>query len=158
MINQLTFRLAHDKDAEGLSQMITENAQAMLLPHYTENQWNVFIKYYSPEEIRNKIKKQYTFCAELDNKIVGTIALDKDFIVGFYTRLECLNQGVGKSIMQHLEKFALDKGLNKIQLAASPEGLSFYYKHGWKKIKDITIEHYGVGFKEILMVKQIKKE
>lgn len=102
--------------------------------------------------------EQYIFCAEFNGNIVGTIALDKEFIVDFYTRLEYLNQGVGTSIMQHLEKFALDIGLNKIQLAASPEGLSFYYKHGWKKVKDITVEHYGVGFNETLIVRHIKEE
>jgi GNAT superfamily N-acetyltransferase len=155
MVKQLTIRLAIDKDAASLSQMICENAKTMLLPHYNEKQWNIFIKYYSPEVMQVKIKEQSVFCAELNGNIVGTIALDKDVVVGFYTRLEYVNQGVGKRLMQHLEKFALDKGLHEIQLAASPEGLSFYYKHGWKKVKDITIEHYGVGFKETLMVKRI---
>lgn len=158
MVNQPAIRLAIDKDAESLSQMICENAKTMLLPHYNENQWNIFIKYYSPEVMRIKIKEQYIFCAELNGNIVGTIALDKDFVVGFYTRLEYLNQGIGKTMMQHLEKLALDKGSNQIQLAASPEGLSFYYKHGWKKIRTITIEHYGVGFKETLMVKRLNRE
>jgi GNAT superfamily N-acetyltransferase len=158
MVNQLTIRLAIDKDAESLSQMICENAKTMLLPHYDESQWDIFIKYYSPEVMQKKVKAQYLFCAELNCNIVGTIALDKDFVVGFYTRLGYLNQGIGKSVMQHLEEFALDKGLTEIQLAASPQGLSFYYRHGWKKIKDITIEHYGVGFEETLMVKRIKKE
>lgn len=157
MTNRLTIRLAIDKDAESLSQMICENAEAMLLPHYNEKQWNIFIKYYSPEVMRVKIKEQYFFCAELNANIVGTIALDKEFVVGIYTRLGYLNQGIGKAIMQHLERFALNKGLKEIQLAASPEGLSFYYKHGWEKVKDITIEHFGVGFKETLMVKRIGK-
>jgi GNAT superfamily N-acetyltransferase len=157
MLNRPEIRPAIKNDAESLSRMICENAKAILLPHYNEDQWNVFISYYSPEVIRIKIKEQYVFCAELDGNIVGTIALHKDFVVGFYTRLEYLNQGIGKMMMQHLEEFAFDKGLTEIQLAASPEGLSFYYKNGWKKIRDITIEHYGVGFKETLMVKSLKK-
>jgi GNAT superfamily N-acetyltransferase len=155
MKNKLTIRLAVDNDAESLSQLICTNANAKLRPHYSNDQWYIFKKYYSPEAIRNKMKKQYIFCAQLNGEIVGTIALDEDFVVGFYTRLEYLNQGIGKMLILHLEKFAMAKGLKVIQLAASPEGLSFYYKHRWKKINDITIEHYGIGFKETLMAKQI---
>jgi hypothetical protein len=69
-----------------------------------------------------------------------------------------VNQGIGKRMMKFLEDFALIKGLKKIQLAASPEGLSFYHKNGWKKVRDIVIEHYGVGFHETLMVKELKND
>src|SRR5687768_9146088 len=110
MENQLLNRLAIDRDAETLSQMICENAKSTLRPHYDDIQWSIFLKYYSPEALRIKIKQQYTFCAELDGTIVGTVALDKDFVVGFYTRLEYLNQGIGKFLMHHLEEFALTKG------------------------------------------------
>ena len=158
MENRLLHRLAIERDAEMLSQMICENANTTLRPHYDDDQWRIFLRYYSPEAMRTKIKDQYTFCAELDGTIVGTVALDRDFVVGFYTRLEYLNQGIGKSLMRHLENFALSKGLHEIRLAASPEGLSFYYKHAWKKVKDITMEHYGVGFKETLMVKQLERD
>jgi GNAT superfamily N-acetyltransferase len=157
MATEIKIRPAIDDDAERLSHMICENAQAILSPHYNNEQWTIFIKYYSPEVMCEKINTQYVFCAELNTQIVGTIALDKDFVVGFYTRLHYLNQGIGKKMMKHLEDFALVKGLHTIQLAASPEGLSFYYKNGWEKVKDITIEHFGVGFEETLMVKKLKK-
>lgn len=157
MTTQIKIRPALDDDAERLSQMICENAQAILSPHYYDKQWAIFIQYYSPEVMLKKINMQYVFCAELNGQTVGTIALDNDFVSGFYTRLQYLNRGIGKKMMKHLEDFALVKGLNKIQLAASPEGLSFYYKNGWEKIKDIIIEHYGVGFEETLMVKKLKK-
>lgn len=158
MTTQIEIRPALENDAEKLSQMICENAQAILSPHYNDKQWAIFIKYYSPEVMRKKISEQNVFCAELNEQTVGTIALDKDFVVGFYTRLQYLNRGIGKTMMKHLEAFALKKGLTELQLAASPEGLSFYYKNGWGKVKDFIIEHYGVGFEETLMIKNLKKE
>jgi GNAT superfamily N-acetyltransferase len=156
MTDEIRIRSAFDNDAETLSKMICENAQAILSQHYDERQWAIFIQYYSPDVMLQKINNQYVFCAELDGLIVGTIALDKDLVVGFYTRLQYLNQGIGKMMMKHLESFAVIKGLERIQLAASPEGLAFYYKNGWRKIKDIVIEHYGVGFQETLMAKDLK--
>lgn len=158
MTGEIKIRPAHDGDAKALSEMICENAREILSPHYNERQWAIFIQYYSPEVMREKISRQYVFCAELDGQIIGTIALDKDFVVGFYTRLQNVNQGVGKRMMKFLEDFALMKGLKKIKLAASPEGLSFYHKNGWQKIRDIVIEHYGVGFHETLMVKELKND
>lgn len=158
MKHQIEIRTAQDNDAEKLSKMIYENAQPVLFPHYNDKQRAIFILYYSPEVMRKKISRQKVFCAELNGEIVCTIALDKDFVGGFYTRLQFINQGIGTIMMQHLEEFALKKGLAEIQLAASPEGLSFYYKNGWKKIRECVIEHYGVGFEETLMSKNLKTE
>ena len=156
MENQISIRRATERDAEELSAMICENAKAMLAPHYSKEQWDIFITYYSPEVISKKIQQQIVFCAELNGEIVGSVALDNDFVVGFYTRLAYLNQGIGAALMNHLEAFALGKNLKEIQLAASPVGLKFYHKNGWEKVKDIVIDHYGVGFPETLMVKKLR--
>ena len=155
MKNEPVIRRAFESDAEELSRLICENAKAMLAPHYSKEQWDIFITYYSPEVIRKKINQQIVFCCELKGKIVGSVALDNDFVVGFYTHLEYLHQGIGTALMNHLEAFASEKSLKEIQLAASPVGLNFYIKNGWQKVKDITIDYYGVGFEETLMVKRL---
>jgi GNAT superfamily N-acetyltransferase len=155
MKNEISIRRALESDAEVLSQMICENARTMLAPHYTKEQWDIFITYYSPEVIKKKISQQVVFCAEIEGEIVGSVALDNDFVVGFYTRLEYLNQGIGAAMMKHLEAFAQENNLKEIQLAASPVALKFYFKNGWEKVKDIIMEHYGVGFEETLMVKKL---
>lgn len=107
------------------------------------------------QALTEKIDNQTVFCAEQDSQILGTIALDKDFVVGFYTRLQNLGQGIGRLLIAHLETYATSKGIGALQLAASPEGLAFYYKNGWEKIKDFIIEYHGVGFEETLMTKKI---
>ena len=152
---EITIRRAIESDAAELSQMIFDNAKTTLAPYYTEQQWNIFIKYYSTEALRNKIRQQIIFCADLDGVIVGSIGLDCDFVVGFYTHLNYLNQGIGTIMMKHVEAVALDKNLKEIHLAASPVGLKFYLKNGWRKVKNIIIDHYGVGFEETLMAKKL---
>lgn len=154
-MSSIHIRTAQLSDAKQLSDLICENAEKLLKPHYNTEQWNIFIKYYSAQVLSEKIANQTVFCAERDGQIIGTAALDGDFVVGFYTRLQYVNQGIGKQLMTYLETYAKSKGLTTLQLAASPEGLAFYYKNGWQKVKDFTIEHYGVGFDETLMSKQI---
>ncbi|SEW52757.1 GNAT family N-acetyltransferase [Chitinophaga arvensicola] len=154
-MSAIQIRRAQLTDAAALSELICENAQQLLKPHYSEAQWTIFIQYYSIAVLREKISKQVVFCAEKDGVIVGTVALDGDFVVGFYTRLQQVNQGIGKLLMAHLEAYALSNGLTTLQLAASPEGLAFYAKNGWQYVKDYTFEYYGVGFEETLMQKPL---
>jgi N-acetylglutamate synthase-like GNAT family acetyltransferase len=154
-MTSIYIRNAKTADAKELSELILENARQILKQHYNEQQWNVFIQYYSIEIVKEKIEKQMVFCAVQDQKIIGTIALDEDFVVGFYTRLENINQGVGKLLLAYLENYAKTNGLKKLQLAASPEGLAFYYKKGWQKEKEIAIKYFGIEFEETLMFKEI---
>jgi GNAT superfamily N-acetyltransferase len=151
----IQIRKAKSADAKTLSTLICQNAAALLKPHYSDQQWNIFIRYYSEEVMAEKIKKQTVFCAIQGDTILGTAALDGNFVVGLYTRLQHVNQGIGKLLMSHLETSARENGIKELQLAASPEGLAFYYKNDWQKVKDFIIEHYGVGFEETLMVKRM---
>jgi GNAT superfamily N-acetyltransferase len=107
--------------------------------------------------MRNKIFSQAIFCAILSNEIIGTIALENDFVVGFYTKVEHLNQGVGRLLMEFIEKYAQKNKLKEIRLAASPAALTFYYKNGWTKVEDIIANYGGVAFNETLMSKKIEK-
>lgn len=149
-------RNAQVSDAKRLSELILENADSLVRPYYSEEQWNIFVKYYSEEVLTEKIGRQMVFVAEQDELIVGTVALEVDFVVGVYTRLQNVGQGIGKLLMAHLENYAKESGLRQLQLAASPTGLAFYYKNGWEKVKDFTIEYYGVGFEETLMIKDLR--
>lgn len=151
----LQTRRAVQADAGTLSSLICETAAKLLKPHYSEQQWGIFIRYYSKEVMEDKISKQSIFCAVQGDLIVGTAALEGDFVVGFYTRLQYVGLGIGAFIMEALETAARDSGLARMRLAASPEGLAFYLKYGWKKVREFTIEHYGVGFDETLMEKRL---
>ncbi len=151
----MIIRSATLDDAESLSFLILENAETILLPYYSAAQWTVFTQYYSPEIMRKKIGTQQVFCADKQGEIVGTIALDKDFLVGFYTKLSHLKQGIGRQLLAFIEKKALENGYENLQLAASPEGVGFYEKNGWIKLKDMNFNYLGVDFLETLMLKNL---
>jgi GNAT superfamily N-acetyltransferase len=149
----LQIRRARLTDAAALSELIGETAGKLLKPHYSEEQWNIFIRYYSEADVLEKISQQAVFCAEIDGTIVGTVALADGFVLGFYTRVHHVGQGIGSRVMEYLEEYARGIGLSRLQLASSPVGLAFYYKHGWVKVRDIVAVHYGVGYEETLMEK-----
>lgn len=150
-MDEIIIREAKHSDACDLSHMINENALHILKPYYTAEQWSAFLKYYSPQSMEEKIARNTFFCAVIAGRIVGCIGLNSSFLIGFYTRLEWRNKGIGRSLMTHLINHARKLGLAELQLAAAPGGLAFYNKNGWQKVKDIVTEHHGVGFPETLM-------
>jgi N-acetylglutamate synthase-like GNAT family acetyltransferase len=154
-MTEVHIRPATPADATELSQLICENAREILRAHYSEEQWEIFLRYYSTEAMVGKIATQAMFCATMNNQIVGCIGLENDVVVGFYTRLQNRNQGIGKLLMNRVEACAKEIGLQELQLAASPEGVGFYFKNGWEKVKDCVMEYYGVGFNETLMKKKL---
>lgn len=140
-------------DAPELSVLMCENARVTLGPHYTQQQMDTFLRYYSVEAIEGKIARQQVFCAMSGNVIAGTIALDGDFVVGFYTRLDFLGKGIGARLLHHLEQVARQQGLTHIRLASSPASNSFYVRHGFAEIETKVFNYLGVDFVETLMEK-----
>ena len=149
----LQIRQATSADAQKLSELIDKNAQLLLKPHYSALQLEIFLRYYSTQAMLEKLQKQIIFCAEINNQLVGTIALEGDFVVGFYTEVSRVNQGIGSALLDYLENYARAQGLNEIRLSASPVGVHFYERKGWKKIQDMVVDYLGVGFEETLMQK-----
>jgi GNAT superfamily N-acetyltransferase len=153
----IVMRPALENDAQALSTLICENALTTLAPYYSSLQLSTFLRYYSEDALRANIQHQTVFCAILEHEIIGTAALDGNFIVGFYTRKDFLNQGVGLIMLQFLEAYALQNGLFEIQLTATPSGVSFYLKNGWEKIQDGQFTYLGVEFPETLMRKRLRE-
>lgn len=154
-MEQPIIRPAVHQDAEVLSNLILENAYALLLPYYNTEQWEAFSKFYAPEEMQKKIAEQRIFCAILNHQIAGTIALDKNTLVGFYTQINFLNRGIGKMLMQYIESLAVEEGMTELKLTASPQAVTFYDKQGWKRVSVNTYYYFGVGFDETLMIKKL---
>ncbi len=148
-------QIALPTDADEISNLILQNASFFLKQYYSDQQWIVFLNYYSPTVVLQNIQNQYVFCAKYDGKIVGTIALDKNYVVGFYTHVDFVKHGIGCSLLEHLENFAKKLMYREIILASSPIGKEFYIKYGWEIDEETTVYYQGVGFEETIMKKQI---
>lgn len=152
----MIIRSARLSDANFLNELITKNAEQLLKPLYTAAQWTIFNEYYSVAIMQDKIKTQAVFCAVINGQIAGTIALNGAIVVGFYTNIECMSQGVGTLLIHHIEAYARANGLKTIELYASPIAESFYIKRGWTKIKNLNIKYLDVNFEEAYMTKKLR--
>lgn len=152
---QLIIRQANLLDAAKISELVLSNARETLFEYYSPVQWEVFKKYYSPEAVIEKMKTQTIFCGVLDEQLVGTVALENAFVLGFYTHTGYLGKGIGSKMMEYLEKEAKAKGISELELAASPVGVAYYLKHGWEKVNEEDFIYEGVLFRETRMRKRL---
>ena len=84
------------------------------------------------------------FIAEEENDIIGTLTLvfnkiptgEKAWIEDVVVDSSARGKGVGKSLTQFAIDYAIDRGINKIDLTSSPERIAannLYQKLGFKK-------------------------
>jgi N-acetylglutamate synthase-like GNAT family acetyltransferase len=77
---------------------------------------------------------KYMYVAEVGGTVVGCGAIDlaKGQIDAVFVTPECAKSGVGRKIMQFLEKVAIENGLNgQLQLDSTLNAASFYRKLGF---------------------------
>jgi predicted GNAT family N-acyltransferase len=62
------------------------------------------------------------------------------------------NLGLGKHVMDHLEKLAKEKGFKKLKLNAQTHAEGFYDKLGYQTISDVFMD---AGIPHVTMVKEV---
>ena len=97
-------------------------------------------------EIMKHDDRYVTFVAEADGKIVGLAAAVKVLAIGHpggYVKMngigvlpEYRHQGIGKQLMEHVERFAVEQGAPYVGLASGinrAEAHAFYERIGYRK-------------------------
>jgi len=100
----------------------------------------VYIKnrYNTRGYLTNKSKEYNIFVYEKNHKILGTGALEKNFIEKLYINPSLHGRGIGKEMLFFLENLALKKGFKRVSLRAYKNSRGFYAKHGYTFVKIYT--------------------
>lgn len=90
------------------------------------------------EDICREIASKAVYIAVIDNTVVGTVRLDingdKAYLSRFAVDYNNRNIGIGKALMNVVDKYLSDKGVKKVTLhTASRHGvlMRFYYGRGF---------------------------
>ena len=154
----MRIRKAKLSDVGRISYIIKKNIDKVKENKYTKKQAEAWKKENTPFAIKNKIKdKERTNFVMVDNnKILGFIALDKNWVVNFYVDYKIRGKGVGSKLFNFIEKFVKKKGIKKLILNSSPAAIQFYKKRGYKS-KGKYKYHVGKALLlETLMEKRLK--
>ncbi|MHB8473865.1 MAG: GNAT family N-acetyltransferase [Gammaproteobacteria bacterium] len=102
------------------------------------------VGHYSPEDLEiwtsGEMTKQFIdivessfYVATVDGCVVGTgmINLESGKLDAIFVRPPHIRTGIGKQIMLHLEKLALDAGLTQLSLESTLNAVTFYQAQGF---------------------------
>lgn len=137
---------------------------------YYDTVININARDYTPEQIkawcpevwpdsfwRERFERAHrVFIAEIGDKIVGFSEYHADGHVDtFYVHHEHQRQGIGKCLMQRIEKEAAQSGVTKLYLEASITGRPSFARMGIAIVGEEVKEYRGAIFRQALMEKQL---
>lgn len=140
-------------DISEISDLICESADYNP-NHYDSQQLLAWKAYNTPSEIKTQLYHRTIFCA-YDDKLIGTIGLEDNMIVGFYTRFQLRGKGIGTVLLQYIEQYATSNGIEEVTLTATPSAYKFYKRRGFQKIKEVITLINGEQFPETFMKKYL---
>jgi len=151
----MKIRKATAKDARRISYLIKRNTEEVAENSYSKKQKDTWIKANTPKAIKESLKNRIVFCAFQNNQLVGTIGLIENEIVGLYVSYAKRGHGIGKKLLQHVERFAIKNKMDKLELTSTPSGFGFYKKNGFTPHQKVIVKINGVEYKETKMVKDL---
>lgn len=98
---------------------------------------------YTMDWIKEKMQSRYFIVAMLDNQIVGTGSLEGDEIKAVFVDPDYQRRGIGRAIMEELERYGKSKGLQEIELNSTITAFEFYKKLQYRLVKELVGEYQG---------------
>ncbi|MEK6257127.1 MAG: GNAT family N-acetyltransferase [Planctomycetota bacterium] len=79
-------------------------------------------------------------------------------LVGLYVSPSVRGQGIGRSLLAHLESFAAKQGIVRLHLTSTPSALDFYLRNGWRAGDTQVVKIMGVDFEETFLSKRLSTQ
>lgn len=153
----MNLRNFKDEDIESVLNLFYETVHSVNSKDYNKDQ----LKAWAPKEL-DKLKwieslnKNYSIVAEEDNKIIGFGDIDSTgYLDRLYVHKNYQGKKVASKLINILEKYMFNKGVESIITDASITARPFFEKRGYKVIKEQQVELRGQVFTNFKMSKNI---
>lgn len=149
-------RLAKANDAASLVDVHTRTIMALRGYGYSDEQLRAWSSG-TPEGFARVIKTS-PFCIvfDIDHCIVGFATLREDFSLWhLYVNPTKAGQGIGTALLNAIENYLRQKGIEKVKLESSHNAKSFYLKRGYQEIGEKTLLFSGVKMPVSVMEKEL---
>ena len=144
------------QNARSISYLIQKNTEGNP-NHYSDIQLNTWKSYNTTSKIKAQFLEREIYVAYKGNRLVGTIALKKNEIAGFYVSYSQRGKGIGKQLLYFIQKKAVDKDYKELILTATPSAVKFYTNHGFTLIEEVTVTLNKIAYQEFAMKKTLVK-
>ena len=145
MDRSMNIRRFQESDAAAVSELIRTTLQITNSRDYPPEIINALIERETPDHILQRASWTHFYVAEADSEIIGSGAIgpywdrqDESSLFTIFVRPDCQGKGVGKAIVETLERDPFALRAKRIEIPASITGLPFYLKMGYSYKNGIT--------------------
>jgi GNAT superfamily N-acetyltransferase len=146
----LLIRRFDPKDAEAVSSLIRETMRVSNSGDYPLERLQLLMDYFSPEKVLLLSLERDCLVAEVNHRVVGTIAIEGDELLTFFVHPDSQGAGIGTQLLKEIERIAVANGSRSLKCEASITGVPFYGRRGYRPT---GTEKDGTAGKQIGMEK-----
>ena len=156
---KIKISLLQKEDCVALAKMVQETCKTSFKFFYPQTWIDYTISRQTPERFWENAQSMHFYIAKNGSKIVGCGAVspyfdkkDECVIVSFYVASKYQGKGIGKALLQQLEKDEIYVRSKRVEVASSLNAIPFYMKNGFThKTENITLDYGSVHLeKEII--------
>lgn len=134
----MMIRKLKEEDAQAVSELIISTIRISNTRDYAPELMEELIKTQTPEHVLERASWTHFYVAEEDGQIIGCGAIgpywgkqDESSLFSIFVRPDRQGKGIGKAIVEALEKDEFALRARRIEIPASITGLPFYRKLGY---------------------------
>jgi len=154
-IIEMEIKKATRSDVRRISYLIQKNTEKVEENNYSDEQKRAWKKSNTSKAIEKSLKHRIIFCGFIQNKLVGTIGLQKNEIVGLYVSYSKRGLGIGWKLLNYLEDYVRSRNMKYLILNSTPSAIKFYKQNGYEVLGSNIIKIIGVNFEETKMKKEL---
>jgi GNAT superfamily N-acetyltransferase len=139
-------------DAERVSALIRNTLLISNTRDYDIETVRNLTQHFAPERLVTLSSRREVFVHEIEGRILGTISLEGSTIYGFFVVPDRQGEGIGKELLDHVERVSRVRGVRALQMSASITAAGFYEKMGYAAVGGEDNEMFG---KTIIMRKEL---
>ena len=147
----MKIRKFRETDAIQVSKCITKAVLGTSTEYYPQKDIDMLAAAYSPSNVKAEFHKRYSLVAVEGSRILGTVGLRGETVVGLFVCPSYAGRKVGTRLINSIERVARKKGLDSVSCNVSIDSVGFYKKCGYRRVRRICI--FGVEL--VRMVKRL---
>ncbi|WP_342735543.1 GNAT family N-acetyltransferase [Bradyrhizobium sp. B117] len=146
-----TIRPAREDDAADISGVILRALRETNAKDYTDKIIARVARSFSPDAVRELIRRRRVFVASIGSRIVGTASLDGSVVRTVFVAPDVQARGIGKLLMAEIARTARERNIPLLTVPSSVTAEAFYAKLGFSAVRD----SYHGDERTIIMERQL---
>jgi len=150
-------RRARLDDARRIRDLHVRSIRVLCRHHYTPRQIAAWSGDRRPAAYRRAMtsRRQVMFVAEDRGRLVGFASIGKNHVYAVYVHARRPRQGIGTRLLAAVERSARRRGVSRLSLDATRNGLDFYRAQGYRVVRLRVVRFGSVRVPAIRMTKTL---